>query len=337
MPLYRTSPGAILIALTALAACSQSAVPQIPASAQELGHNGSWMLREAKRENLLYLSGSDGRIAVLSYPGGKVVGTIGKQSSNPFPGGECTDAKGDIFVTATNEQQVGTIYEYAHGGLSPIAMLSDPGEALGCAVDSKTGDLAVANFRDVQNSDYFGDIAIYKSGQGTPTIYKDARMSGALYCGYDQSGNLFATVQTDSFYGATLFELARGSSTLEPISIAGLTLHGAGRVNPDVQWDGKYMTVSGADHSGRANGPLGIYRLSISGSSATVVGTTVLTVGNGKFFGQGWIQGSSIVYADRQDDSVSFWKYPNGGKAYKTLGNVLRLVQGAAVSLASNH
>jgi hypothetical protein len=83
--------------------------------------------------------------------------------------------------------------------------------------------------------------------------------------------------------------------------------------NPgQVQWDGKYVT-----YEGRSPGSIKISRLQISGSTATVVGTT-------RFRGelhnalQSWIAGNRILvpYSTRGQltNKIGVWAYPQGGK-----------------------
>jgi hypothetical protein len=77
------------------------------------------------RPNLL---AGNGNLTVYSYPQGKYVGRT-RASSGGFTGGECVDSTGDVFVTSTNGPQdyyYGEIYEFAYGGLTPIATLADP-------------------------------------------------------------------------------------------------------------------------------------------------------------------------------------------------------------------
>ena len=83
-----------------------------------------------------------------------------------MPQGECSDSHGDVFIT---DAFGSNIQEFAHGGTTPIANLSDVGEeASGCAVDSVTGNLAVTNY-------YPGNVAIYKNAEGTPTFTRTRR------------------------------------------------------------------------------------------------------------------------------------------------------------------
>ena len=99
-------------------------------------------------------------VFVFSYPGLSQVGTL--KSLNYSAQGECVDSAGDVFIATSNASYTGTIFEYAHGGSTPIAELSDPGYPWGCAVDPTTGTLAVSNLSDASNPSgpHFGDLAI---------------------------------------------------------------------------------------------------------------------------------------------------------------------------------
>src|SRR5580700_6025837 len=124
----------------ALAGCggAGTTVPQ-GAMAQSRAHkaSGSWMLPEAKGDDLLYLSAARG-IYVYSYPKGKHVGTL---TTPNYAAYECADATGDVFITSVEGSQQG-VYEYAHGGSQPINFLPLT-EARACSVDPTTGNLAV--------------------------------------------------------------------------------------------------------------------------------------------------------------------------------------------------
>ncbi len=118
----------------------------------------SWMLPEAKSEDLLYIANVY-TITVYSYPKGKLVGTF-KDFYKPY--GECVDKNGDVYIT---DSTFAKIYEYAHGGTKPIHTLKDPGyEPYGCAVDPTTGNLAVANYSDASARQ--GNLVIYHKAKG---------------------------------------------------------------------------------------------------------------------------------------------------------------------------
>ena len=62
------------------------------------------------------------------------------------PTGLCVDRANDVYVMDFDEQ---VAIEFAHGATTPIKILHDTvGYPYGCAVDSKTGDVAVVNLYD---------------------------------------------------------------------------------------------------------------------------------------------------------------------------------------------
>jgi hypothetical protein len=300
--------------------------PATPAIATRAERGKSWMLPEAKSEDLLYIAAGpvNGAVYVYTYPKGRFVGTL-TGFLEPF--GECSDSAGDVFVVAYANTSMNstTIYEFAHGGTSPIAMLSDPVVAFGCAVDPTTGNLAAS-----------GDgVAIYQRAKGNPTMYYSSEF-GFYHCGYDDKGNLYLS-GTNRHYGnqAELFRLASGSSEFEQINLNEKLY--AYNLWPAVQWDGKHMTIS----SNPDRRPLLIYRLHISGSSATVVGTTEVSSSKNYYQGQTWIQGRTIIgtgYAKRAYVTAFLWRYPAGGgtpRQVKKVGNLRGPeVSGVTVSVA---
>ena len=112
-----------------LAGCGESqppigalgAMPQSRAITTHLDRGKSWMLPEAKRESLLYVSTDNSGVFVYAYPSGTLVGMLYEGITSPQ--GMCVDKKGDIFIA--NSIDSGDIVEYAHGGSSPIAYLYD--------------------------------------------------------------------------------------------------------------------------------------------------------------------------------------------------------------------
>lgn len=279
--------------------------------------------RAASSQDLLYVddSGVDySRSYVLgfTYPQGKHVATL---TGFHRLAGECSDAGGDVFVVAPGEESSNptTVYEFAHGGSTPIATLSEPGLGLGCAIDPTTGNLAVANPYDGSNpyTKGYGDVAIFAGAQGNPTMYYSSQFPAFYYCGYDDEGDLYLSVSSGSD-GYELASLAAGSSSsIEPVNV-NTPLYGGYAFAPSVQWDGKHMTVSSTLKEGREereSSPINVYRLSISGSTATVIGTTKLSAPQNRHRGESWIQGNAIVginyYHGRPQ--ITFWPYPKGG------------------------
>jgi hypothetical protein len=278
------------------------------------------MLPEAKSKDLLYLSDGRTDVYVYSLPDLKLVGTL-----TGFVGayGECVDNRGDVFVASADQD---SIVEYAHGGSSPITTLRDPYVPFSCAIDPTTGNLAVFG------NDY-GTVAIYLGAQGTPTYYVTATSSG--YCGYDNKGNLFVDGYTEG--GAVFGEIPNGSGSFERLTLSRGSLTSAGAI----RWAGSYLAL-GIGGSHRAT----IYHVSVSGSTATVIGSTSLR-GPGSNFNivdgtEYWIQGSMVIAAfnrHREGDSgLGFWRYPGGGNVVRTLRGPYgkEEVVGVAVSPRSN-
>jgi len=183
---YTLSFGA---AAALLAACGGSqppigapgAMPQSRAIADHAARSGSWMLPEAMSGNLLYALMDQG-ILVLTYPQGKKLFKI----TSSFGQYICADqSNGNVFLPSSSR-----IYEYAHGGSTPIAALDAPSSSYtfgGCSVDGSTGNLAVANMYTHPNT----SVVVYPDASGSPATYTDPNAYYFTYCGYDDEGNLF--------------------------------------------------------------------------------------------------------------------------------------------------
>ncbi|MGC2635024.1 MAG: hypothetical protein WA215_12520 [Candidatus Cybelea sp.] len=265
-----------------------------------------------------------GGVLIYTYPGDALVGqfTVSNPSYPPATTeGICSDAKGDVFIEA--EYYYGTtIYEYAHGGTSPIATLGDGGNgyANDCASDPKTGNLAVVSRAAVSSP---ANVAIFKDAKGKPTTYTDASITAYYSCGYDSQGNLFID-GTKAGGGVEFAELPVGSSTFTNIALD-KTLGSTGAV----QWDGTYITVDGAS---------AIYRLSISGSTGTVVSTTRVLGRRGPWRALNFIYHNRAIAPDGGErGEVGFWRYPAGGKPVDIIAaNGVRSLYSATISVAPN-
>jgi hypothetical protein len=249
----------------------------------------------------MYVAGS-GHSYVASYPGGKSPETISAGANSA-----CADKMGNAFLTLA-----ASVTEYHNGGTTPIKTFEVGASTKGCASDPTTGNLAVTFYSST------GDVAIFANGNSSPTVYQDN--IDPYYCGYDNEGNLFIdgfTLGRSAQF--TLTELPKGGSTFETIAITPNITKRPGQV----QWDGKYITVQAS--YGDVKGTT-IYRLQISGSKATVVGTMSFQ-GNGHAAGVSWITDSQVLmtFAQRSDKgtpkSVGVWKYPAGGKRTKVFSD----------------
>lgn len=277
---------AVFAGIAMLAGCGGGAAGVSPAVAPQVVPESarSWMLPEAKAEDLLYVSGyRAGVVNVYSYPSGKLVGTLVGFNK---PQGECTDGSGDVFITTRR-----SIIEYAHGGSEPIATLIQRRYfPVACAVDPSTGNLAVSN-GEGRGYGGAGSVAIYRNAQGKPLYYKNG-LQYYMTCAYDNQGNLFADglANSDEF----LLELAKGGTTFKTV---GFKLYGLGAL----AWNGNYL----ADEFGWS-GASQISRLKISSFHARIHGVTHLDRSGNAFV----IDGSRAILAVA--GGVDFFEYPSG-------------------------
>jgi hypothetical protein len=248
--------------------------------------------------NLLYVSDYQNGVIVYSYmpPRLKYVGFL---SEPQWGEGECIDKAQNIFITGSAYD----IVEYAHGGTTPKAILTDPfALPLSCSADPTTGNLAVVGYPDLHGN--YG-VAIFKKARGKPAYYKDPGFA-AFACTYDDKGDLFADGSLAS--SPALAELPKGGSTFTNIPLD-QSFNGVG----GIQWDGQYVAVG--DYYNAV-----IYEFKINGSTATEVGSTPLD-GSGTVLQFFIDRGTVIVPSTFQDSSgyVKLYNYPDGGEARRTL------------------
>lgn len=264
-------------------------------------HNRSWMAPDAKKQALLYISDLNTYdVYAYTYPKGKLKGRLTGFSG---PEGECVDKKGHVFIA---NFAASNVLEYAHGGTSPVATLSDPGYyPVGCSVDPTTGNLAVANY--VSTGGKPGNVVVFKDAKGTPTAYADPLVNEMVFCGYDGAGNLFVDGSTSG--AAFAFdELSSGGASLETIS-----LNQSIGVPGGVQWDGTYVAVGD-----RATNV--IYRFTITGAKGKEEGS--VSLGDSSDVNQFWTDGSKVIGSDPGAANARFWNYPAGGSPTKTISGL---------------
>lgn len=272
----------------------------------------AWMRPESKSGDLLYVTdGCDGT-CVLSYPSGKLVGSL--NVGGFVNAGACADSQGNVFISNYN-----SVVEYPHGKNSPVATFSLPGvSAAGCAIDPTTGSLAVV----YQGSNT--NIAIFPPGSNSPSLYESGLDSST--CAYDSYGNLFVA----GLNGQTpqLAELPSGDSQFRSIRISGnVGLPG------QLQWANGRLNYESVNKRNAF-----VYQLSLSGSSASVVGTTPIKGPAHVYYS--WIYGNRILvpYSGHGANAqkLGIWKYPQGGKglsSFKHFAGTDARLQSVVVSL----
>lgn len=303
--------GWVVVAAALLAACSastpiQRAVPSAlqgasaGSSATRFGAKKSWMDPAAVSKKLLYVSDIyNAKVYVFTYPYLTLAGVLTGFSA---PAGMCTDPTGNVWIVDGGiNGSGGAIYEYAHGGTSPVNVIPQPASyPLACSVNPQTGDLAVTA--------YTNSVYVYGNAFGSPTAYPDTNFCSLTYDGYDKAGDLFV----DGFDCSNNFhfaELPAGSS-----SFTDITLNTTPASPGDLQWDGTFMDVGDTSST--------LYQT--QGSS--VVGTVTLgTTGLREYY----ILPShkKAIAADWNRSYVGIYAYPGGGAALKVVaGGLVRPV-----------
>jgi hypothetical protein len=297
----------------------------------------SWISPGGGKQWLLYVSDeSSNTVDIYNYRAkpGKLFGQI---TGLTHPLGQCVDSAGNVYVTAFRDNE---ILEYAHGGITPVAAAYDYyGRPDGCAVDPTTGNIAVTNSVTLSTQ---GNILVFSGGLGgNQTLYYGSDQQIDTYDppAYDPQGNLFFEGYT--FSAQAIFgELPAGSSTMQLISGLNLTEPAA------VQWDGAY--IAAVDPNYQNSGVAAIYRVTVSGSAATVVRTTVLTdtcTGSGYNYAsiyQPYIGGTTrklntVVSGNTSvtcSNRLNFWNYTTGGNPKRVMPADISPVTGSGTSVS---
>jgi hypothetical protein len=308
------------------------------APVRHLDRGKSWILPDAGKQWLLYVSdGSTGTIDIYNYRSrvGKLYGQI---TGFTFPYGQCIDRAGNVYVV---DNATAKIYEFAHGATSPLATATDDyGSPIGCSVNPTTGDVAVSNFSESGSGSGAGGLDIFAGGlSGNQTDYTSSNFYRLFPPGYDPKGNLF--VQAMDYSGAKyLAELPAGKTQFTLLT--GLTIGFPG----SVAWDGSYLTATDQDYE--YNYVTAIHRFTVSGSAVTIVRTTVLTdncypfhnymVAVQPFIG-GPLRNQNAVVAGNLNcpNREDFFNYTKGGDPKRSLPSAIAPVApyGQAVSRPS--
>jgi hypothetical protein len=267
-----------------------------------------------------------GVVSVLTLPQGKLTATIRLKG---FGTGVCSDTSGNVWVDVGSQAGKNrfefNLYEYAHGGTTPIANIhvEHAHDLAGdCAVDPTTGNLAV--MVGTLNGGLPNAYVYVWAGarEGKPQSF--SLPFSPVACAYDDHGNLFA----DGYIGSTVFfafgELVKRQHTFLNIALDKL----ANSFPGGIAWDGKYIDVE----TGRFARHPEIYRVAVSGSIGHVAGIVHIN----RLYYAAWyaIEGDAIVATSGHNgDAVGLFSYPEGGKATKIIGPYPLTPRGLAISI----
>ncbi len=301
----------------------------------------SWSRQQRAGGFLTYASdGASGTVDIYNtqVKNGKLYGQI---TGFALPFGACADASGNVYVADLGNQDV---VEFAHGGITPINTFYASGALIGCSVDPTTGNVAVSAFFGANQSSYSGGVYVFPGGSSTPAFYSDPNVALYYPPAYDSQGNLFVQGLGNGYAwgsgGASyLDELPSGGSSLEELSLSGATIYFPG----SAQWDGKYVMLT--DQAYQDGSTTGLYRVTVSGSTATVVGASDLTDTcgyygsstdviqpwpNGTTFKMNQVLGGNLACYSRFDT----WKYMEGGNPKRSLPRNIAPVFGTGQTLS---
>lgn len=284
--------------------------------------SNSWMVPETKTTSLLYVSNAGtSDVTIYTYLDGKGLVLVGQLTGFSFPTGMCTDSAGDVWIPDYDTRK---IEEFAHGGTTPIFTISQrTGHPYDCAIDSNTGDLAVANQQPGNRRGQDGQILVYGKGSHQGRTYQPEHgFSEVDFLAYDNKSNLFAD-GAENDYGNGLFKLAKGATQLTPLAISGATLYAPDAVN----WIKPTLLVG--DQNLGNTGTSGAYKLFISGSTATVVGTLTFA-GTQQMYGF-WRRAGLVIVPDHLGNVVRTYSLSDGTLVSK-FGTEISLPFGAVVS-----
>jgi hypothetical protein len=188
------------------------------------------------------------------------------------PEGLRSDNSGNVWVSDYGGK---ALYEYAHGGSTPIAkILQHAGYPNDCAVDPKTGNLAVAN--------------------ALPTFHLT----------YDNKSNLFVECEDDYGYIGPLAEAPAGSTSFTRSNLEANVEFSA---FSGLQWINPTLLMGGLTDSEYSSVA---YKLLVSGSSATVVQT--LRFSDTQQAQGMWRRAGNVAVTEYLNDAVEIYRISDG-------------------------
>lgn len=273
-------------------------------------HHKSWVSPDVKRaRRLLFVSdGAYEDVFIFTLPAMQLKGTL---TGFNGPQGLCSDKQGNIWIVATGAYQA---LKYSRAGQF-LGSVTDPsGYPAGCAVNPTNGDLALSDLTGFSGA---GGIEVYHNGSGSPTRYSNPSQYEYFFPAYDTDGNLYVDGFTYPSFAVMISALPSGSGTMHTVKYSGGTIGFPGGVN----WDRVNGQLLVNDQECNGLYASCVYRMTIAGSNATIVGSTPLNNFDGTAcdVDQGTIAPRSKYFAGPcitfaySVSSADRWAYPSGG------------------------
>ena len=294
----------------------------------------SWMLPGAQKQpSLLYISNlGTASVTVYTYLNGGGLLLVGTLSGFSLPTGMCTESSGNVWIPDYGTRK---ILEYAHGGTTPIFTITEhSGFPYDCAVDPTTGNLAVANQHPNGKYQAFGNVVVYPKGSRNGRVFSTSNgFSDVYFVAYDNKSNLYVDANpcapSSCYYGGGppgLFELAKGGAAFTQLTLSGATLYQPIAIN----WIKPTLMVG--DQNFQNQGTSGAYKLFVSGSTATQVGTLQFG-GTQQAYGF-WRRAGRVIVPDHTGNIVRIYNLSNGS-LFSKLTTEISLPFGAVTSQAN--
>ena len=337
-----SSAVALTVTLTVLAGCGggstgfdfQSGTQTFDGatSAAHPHRERSWMAPDAQKQlSLLYISNAgSSSVTVYTYLNGGGLLLVGTLTGFSSLAGMCSDSAGDVWIT---DYRARKIFEYAHGGTTPIFTIGEhTGFPYDCAVDPTTGDLAVSHQHPNGHYQAFGDVVVYPKGsrKGVAHTISPYGFSDVFFVAYDNMSNLYVDGTPcgywDCYTGsepAGLFTLVKNGSDFTPLTLSGATLYQPGAIS----WVSPTLLLGDQDFQDQ--GTSGAYKLFVSGSTATLVGS--LSFDGTQQAGGFWRRAGRVIVPDRTGNAVRVYNLSDGS-LFSTLTTGISSPFGAVVS-----
>ncbi|HEY1681069.1 MAG TPA: hypothetical protein VGF98_05490 [Candidatus Tumulicola sp.] len=265
---------------------------------------------------------SDGEanaVQMYAYPTGTYIGQLAsppEQFGNPS--GMCSDRKGNVYIA---NLQTATIDVYSHSGAFIKALKDPDGYPGGCAINRKTGDLAVSNLYGPSSS-AGGNVIVYPGGTGSPTEF-NAGLYQDFFVGYVNNTSTVWVSGITRSYRAGLVALDTSNGQATPITLGGATILGPGTV----AWSGKTKTMVVGD---QVTLPPTFYL--VDPTTYKVTSSVVMSCKvNLCDIPQATIKGSRLLGPDSVNSRANIFNFPAGGSPIASLTNLEQPI-GSAIS-----